>query len=196
MLTHSHTHVPTHTHTHTLHSVTHSCCLALAAGVISCKNLTRCWSKKMRWQSLSWQASLACVCVCVYLHICFWFLSFMAYIQFDVLLPSPFLSCNHEINKSASMFESNLSLCQLFTFVFYMFFFISYMTLRCLWACRRPAPCFTTSINHLWSGKQASPIGGLSTPCCNTTSLERAMWRMSNACVCSPAPLRQFLMQS
>lgn len=137
-----------------------------------------------------------CVCVCVYLHICFWFLSFMAYIQFDVLPPSPFLSCNHEINKSASMFESNLSLCQLFTFVFYMFFFISYMTLRCLWACRRPAPCFTTSISHLWSGKQASPIGGLSTPCCNTTSLERAMWRMSNACVCSPAPLRQFLMQS
>lgn len=48
----------------------------------------------------------------------------MAYIQFDVLPPSPFLSCNHEINKSASMFESNLSLCQLFTFVFYMFFFL------------------------------------------------------------------------
>lgn len=195
MLTHSHTHVPTHTHT--LHSVTHSCCLALAAGVISCKNLTRCWSKKMRWQSLSWQASLACVCVCASICISvFDFCRSWRIFNLTCCPPSPFLSCNHEINKSASMFESNLSLCQLFTFVFYMFFFISYMTLRCLWACRRPAPWFTTSISHLWSGKQASPIGGLSTPCCNTTSLERAMWRMSNACVCSPAPLRQFLMQS
>lgn len=40
----------------------------------------------------------------------------MAYIQFDVL-PLP---CN-EINKSAPLFESNLSLCRLFTSCFYFF---------------------------------------------------------------------------